>query len=154
MRLLWLAAAIATTILVASLIPGPYAAVTRASPQSAPLFQTAQIDPASTATMQRACRSCHSNETDWPWYSHVAPVSWLVRKDVSEGREFLNFSLWAQYGTAGQSQLLVLAAGRIKDEKMPPKRYVLLHPEAQLSGQERSDLITALERESARLSTP
>jgi hypothetical protein len=151
MRLLWLAAAVIAAIFIASIIPGPYASVRRASPAGA-IFPSARFDVATGETIRRACLSCHSNETEWPWYSHVAPVSWLVRKDVSEGREFLNFSQWAAYGTTGQSQLLTLAAGRIKDGKMPPKRYVLLHPEAKLSDQERSDLIKALERESARLS--
>jgi hypothetical protein len=53
-----------------------------------------QMDPAVMATLTRACNDCHSNHTEWPWYSNVAPVSWLVAHDVNEGREELNFSEW------------------------------------------------------------
>jgi hypothetical protein len=79
-------------------------------------------------------------------------MSWLVRKDVGEGRKFLNFSVWAEYGEEGQSQLLTLAGAEIKDGRMPPQRYIVLHREAKLNDRERSDLIAALEGESARLS--
>ena len=153
-KLFWIAGSGAAAICVASLIPGPYASVTQASPAVAASFQTAQLDQNTTATLRRACGNCHSNTTQWPWYSQIAPVSWLVRKDVSEGRTFLNFSTWQEYGPEGQRQLLALSSAQMKAGTMPPQRYLLLHAEAKLSDAEQSKLIGALERESNRLSKP
>jgi len=151
MRLLLIVASIAGAVLVASLIPGPYSSVTEAVAPNTPLLGSAHFNSASTAAMTVACHNCHSNQTHWPWYSRVAPLSWLIRRDVSQGRQFLNFSQWAAYGAAGQSQLSVLAAEQIKLGKMPPQRYLLLHPEARLTDQERSGLVQAFEQEAARL---
>ena len=87
-----------------------------------------------------ACYDCHSNETDWPLYSGVAPMSWLVRYDVERGRKALNFSPW---GT--RTQDAGEAAETVEDGSMPPDRYVRLHPHAKLSDEERQALIAALE---------
>ena len=83
-----------------------------------------------------ACYDCHSNETDWPAYSYVAPMSWLVRRDVESGRDELNFSEWD--GDADD------AAEAIVDGSMPPAQYTLLHPSARLSEEEQADLVAAL----------
>ncbi len=85
-----------------------------------------------------ACYDCHSNETEWPPYSYVAPMSWLVRYDVDRGRDELNFS------TDGADDAHD-AAEAIEDGSMPPDRYVRLHPDARLSADERRALIAALE---------
>ena len=153
MKLFVIAAGALAVIATASIVPGPYSSVMQVTPGGVALLQSAQFDSATAVRIQRACGNCHSNDTKWPLYSRVAPVSWLVRKDVSEGRQFLNFSQWAAYGAEGQGQLLALAAGQVKEGKMPPKRYVLLHPEARLSDREKSQLIADLERESARVSS-
>src|SRR3712207_5161622 len=79
-----------------------------------------------------ACYACHSNETDWPIYSYVAPMSWLVRQDVEAGRDELNLSEWHADGGDGDD-----AAEAVADRSMPPRRYTLLHPEARLSDDER-----------------
>ena len=152
MKLFVIAAGVVAVIAGASIVPGPYSAAMHVTPGGVALLQSAEFDPAARATIQRACGNCHSNDTEWPLYSRLAPVSWLIRKDVSEGRQFLNFSQWAAYGAEGQGQLLALAAGQVKEGKMPPQRYVLLHPEARLSQGEKSRLIADLERESARVS--
>jgi hypothetical protein len=90
-----------------------------------------------------ACYDCHSNETEWPFYSYVAPMSWLVRYDIDRGREALNFSLWGSNdedaGDAGD------AAEKVDDRSMPPDRYLRLHPDARLSDEERQTLVAALE---------
>lgn len=88
----------------------------------------------------RACFDCHSNETAWPWYSNIAPVSWQVQGHVDDGREALNFSAWAA-GQEGDD-----AAETIADGSMPPRYYVLTHPAAGLSGAERQELIDGLAR--------
>ncbi len=87
-----------------------------------------------------ACYDCHSNETEWPVYSYVAPMSWLVRYDVDRGRKALNFSTWDEgEGDAGD------AAEVVEDGSMPPNRYLRLHPGARLSDAERRALVAALE---------
>lgn len=95
---------------------------------------------ASSASLARvSCYACHSNETDWPAYSYVAPASWLVRRDVDVDRDELNFSEWGEDSDADD------AAEAIADGSMPPSRYTLLHPGARLSDAERQLLIEALE---------
>jgi len=88
---------------------------------------------------KRACFDCHSNETVWPWYSHLAPVSWLVQRDVDEGREHLNFSTFtADPGDADE------AAELVQSGEMPPWFYLPLHTEARLSEAETRELIDGL----------
>lgn len=88
-----------------------------------------------------ACYGCHSNETDWPLYSYVAPMSFLVRWDVERGRDALNFSEWDEYSSEADD-----AAEVVADGSMPLDRYVLLHRDADLSAEERVELATALAR--------
>ena len=151
LNLTCMAAALAVGILVAPVILGPYGTVNRVGPGGSDFLQSTQLEPGAVATLRRACGNCHSNQTEWPWYSRVPPVSWLLRKHVSQGRKFLNFSVWPQYGTEGQGQLLALAATELEGGSMPPFPYSALHKEARLGGQERSDLIALLKRESGRL---
>ena len=87
-----------------------------------------------------ACYDCHSNETEWPVYSYVAPMSWLVRNDVESGRDELNFSTWDEDDGDADD-----AAETIEDGSMPPSQYTLLHPDARLSAEEQAELIAALE---------
>ncbi len=85
-----------------------------------------------------SCYSCHSNETEWPIYSYVAPMSWLVRHDVDRGRDEFNFSDW----DAGDADD---AIEMIEEGSMPLDRYVLIHRDARLDAQERDILVDALE---------
>jgi len=89
---------------------------------------------------ERACFDCHSNQTRWPWYSHVAPMSWLVQNHVDEGRRELNFSEWNR----GNSEAAD-AAEAVREGEMPPRSYVLLHPEARLTAAERELLAQGLD---------
>ncbi|HEU4727742.1 MAG TPA: heme-binding domain-containing protein [Kofleriaceae bacterium] len=96
--------------------------------------------PSTRALAARACFDCHSNETRWPWYSHLAPMSWLVQNHVDEGRETLNFSQWNRaYKEAHEASETVL------EGSMPPSSYVLLHPDARLQPAERSELARGLD---------
>lgn len=94
------------------------------------------IDPEVRALAARACFDCHSNETTWPWYSNVAPISWLVQHDTDEGRSELNFSEWHKPQREAHD-----AAKHVTKGDMPPKSYLLAHPEARLSPEERQRLI-------------
>jgi mono/diheme cytochrome c family protein len=87
--------------------------------------------------MAGACMDCHSNETTWPWYSNVAPVSWLVQNDVDEGRRELNLSTGE-----GETDEMVET---IEEGEMPPLQYKPTHPGARLSDQEKRDLIRGIE---------
>ncbi len=95
--------------------------------------------PETRALAQRACFDCHSNETQWPWYAYVAPVSWLVARDTVEGREELNFSEW---GTRREEAEEIVEV--ILEAKMPLPIYILMHPEANLTDAERSQLAEGL----------
>ena len=83
--------------------------------------------------LRRACYDCHSNETRWPWYSHVAPISWLLINHVEEGREHLNFSEWNKYDAAKQAKLLKKSWQEVKEGEMPINTYVWQHPAAKLT---------------------
>jgi hypothetical protein len=87
-----------------------------------------------------ACYDCHSTQTRRPLYSRVAPFSWLVTRDVEQGREKLNFSTWEGKGGDARD-----AAETIAEASMPPRRYLLLHPDANLTDAERRLLVEALE---------
>jgi hypothetical protein len=85
-----------------------------------------------------ACYDCHSNRTNWRWYSFVAPVSWLVRSHVGEGRSKLNFSEW------DQPQHTHDLDETVEEGSMPPTYYKLVHADARLSRAERDELARAL----------
>jgi mono/diheme cytochrome c family protein len=86
----------------------------------------------------RACFDCHSNETTWPWYSNIAPLSWLIQRDVDEGREHLNFSEWNRRQRSGES------AETVREGEMPPNYYTVTHPNARLSDAEMQALAQGL----------
>jgi mono/diheme cytochrome c family protein len=101
-----------------------------------------QVDPEwasddTEALAAVACADCHSNRTEWPWYSNVAPASWLVQRDVEDGRAAWN---WSE-GTGDGDE----AAEVVADGEMPPRRYTMVHTDARLSSRERTDLSAGLE---------
>jgi hypothetical protein len=93
------------------------------------------------ALLRRACADCHSPATVWPWYSRIAPVSWLVAHDVNHGREHLDFSTLRTLGARKQAKLLREIAGEVEEHAMPPRLYRLVHPEARLSEAERRVIV-------------
>jgi hypothetical protein len=98
----------------------------------------AHMAPASelVAILNRACTDCHSYGTAWPWYTQVAPMSWLMALGVTEGRRALNFSEWSAYEPDQQRVLLLESCQAASVGRMPGLPYTLLHPEARLSTQE------------------
>jgi heme-binding protein len=85
------------------------------------------------AVFERGCRDCHSHDTRWPWYSNVAPVSWLVIDDVNHGRSHFNYSDWAQYDRDKIPQLLKEICDQTRKGEMPLSIYLWMHPDSQLS---------------------
>jgi len=125
--------AIAVLLIGIQLVP-----VSRDNPPVTAAVET----PAEVQTiLETSCYDCHSNLTRWPWYSRVAPVSWLIHHDVSEGRDQLNFSEWGDYPARRQNHKLEELEEMIRDGKMPLKKYVPLHPEARLSAADAETLI-------------
>jgi len=106
-----------------------------------PVIQEPNWDrPLTRELAVRACFDCHSNETRWPWYSHVAPISWLVQRDVEVGRRVVNFSEWQRsYEEAGES------ADTVVEGEMPPAYYHVAHPSARLSPGEKNALVRGLD---------
>jgi len=95
--------------------------------------------PRTRELFMRTCGDCHSNETVWPWYSRVFPVSLLIANDVNEGREYLNISEWGmrEYEAGEAAELL-------QEGEMPPAQFLLMHPEARLTPAEKQELIKGL----------
>ena len=91
-----------------------------------------------------ACYDCHSNQTSYPWYSFVAPVSWLVTQDVEKGRGDLNFSDWATLKKRKKIKLLSEVVEEVEDGKMPLKIYTVTHKEAKLSEEDKAALINLM----------
>lgn len=103
---------------------------------------TAEV-PASTevrAILRRACYDCHSNETVWPWYSKIAPVSWLIARDVHKGRAELNYSTWDRYSTKEQIKKLKESWEEVAEGEMPLWFYLPIHRDAVLSSEDKSAL--------------
>lgn len=93
--------------------------------------------PADVASiLDRSCRNCHSHQTTWPWYSGVAPASWLVAHDVEEGREHLNFSTWSDLRRDDQREALEEICKEVRKGGMPITPYLLAHRDAALTPQE------------------
>ena len=104
------------------------------------IVEPAWDSPRTRELAVRACFDCHSNHTRWPWYANVAPFSWAVQLDVEAARSIINFSEWNR-----RYPLAVYAARRTSTGMMPPDKYRLAHPEADLTPAERMDLARGLE---------
>lgn len=85
------------------------------------------------AILKASCYDCHSNETVWPWYSKVAPVSWLVAADTAEGRERLNFSTWNQFSAEQRQEIVAQVMKEIRKGEMPPWYYTIKHGEGKIT---------------------
>jgi len=107
-----------------------------------PVTQPVEWDsPRTEQLFDDACADCHSNQTEWPWYSNIAPQSWLVQRDVDAGREELNLSELDREQDEIKDLIEVIA-----DDEMPPLRYTFLHPEARLGEAEKRALIDGIAR--------
>ena len=117
------------------------------------ILREAQIDPETLALFERACQNCHSERTEWPWYSHVAPISWLLTRDVQQARLRMNLSRWQDYSSSDRLSLLSEIGGAVRNREMPVQRYLLLHPEARLTDTERLQIYewTRTERSRVRM---
>lgn len=132
---------------IAFLAPRPAPAPSRASrfrlPSSTP--------PRILQILDRSCADCHSDQTRWPWYSSVPPVSWIVARHVEDGRRFLNLSRFDGRTLRDRQDLLHALAREVKARSMPLASYTFIHRDARLTGTDAGDLIRWAERERMRL---
>lgn len=130
----WTALVLGVAFILIQLVP-----VSRSNP---PVPGELRASPEVMSVLRRSCYDCHSNQTVWPWYSRVAPVSWLVVRDVNEGRAELNFSAWDQLSRDKQAKAMRESWKEVTEDEMPTWYYVILHPEARLSPADKSVLQT------------
>ncbi len=98
--------------------------------------------PTHIAEMLKAsCYDCHSYHSKYPWYSDVAPVSWIIKNHINEGRKYLNFSIWTDYKERKKNYKINECIEVIESEEMPLKPYLLLHEEAELTEEQKNELI-------------
>ncbi|MGI9068196.1 MAG: heme-binding domain-containing protein [Pyrinomonadaceae bacterium] len=104
--------------------------------QSLTLQSHVQVSSQVASIIDRSCGDCHSNKTRWPWYSKVAPVSWLVIDHVNHGRSHLNFSEWGRYNQREAERMLSEICKEVKSGAMPLSSYTPLHPGSKLSAED------------------
>lgn len=119
---------IAIVIVAIQLVP-----VNRSNPAVEGMIEA---PPQIMAILEKSCYDCHSNHTEWPWYSYVAPVSWLIANDVEHGRGHLNFTAWDTYDQRRRNHKIEEIWQEVSEGEMPLWFYLPLHPEARLSAEE------------------
>ena len=133
---------------MAILAPRPAPAISRESRLRLP----SSTPPRVLRILDRSCADCHSDQTRWPWYSSVPPVSWIVARHVREGRRFLNLSRFDGRTLRDRQDLLHAIAREVKTSRMPLASYTFIHHDARLSPTDAGDLARWAEEERARLS--
>ena len=103
------------------------------SRENPPVTAAISAPDAVQEVLENSCYDCHSNLTKWPWYSRVAPASWLVYRDVKKGRDELNFSEWGDYSDRRRNHKLEELEEKVSSKEMPLEMYLPFHPEAALS---------------------
>ncbi len=127
--------AILVLLLASQLIP-----ISHANPSVDPshaLYATQNVPPPVKTVFERSCKNCHSNETSWPWYSYVAPASWVVAHDVHQARKAMNFSEWGTYTAKRREEKLEEVCEQLTNGDMPDFKYVLVHRSARITAEER-----------------
>ena len=122
--------------------------------ESKTIFAALNVPPDVKAILDRSCSDCHTNNTKWPWYSYVAPTSWLTARDVKNGRSSLNLSIWGTYKRTRQAGKLDDISEQLTTDKMPLKPYRMMHPGAVLTKEEIALVSRWAEEERDRLSEP
>lgn len=136
-KLIWIT--LIGLVIVIQLIPSGRPAIIDENPND--LFQNNQIPDSVENLVKAACYDCHSNESKFPWYAYVAPVSWLVNRDINIGREHMNFSDWESFSKVDKAKYLGELAEEVEDGVMPMPIYILMHPEAKLTVKQREMIV-------------
>jgi len=131
---------IATRAAVALVVAGVAIQIAPVPRSNPPVQHDAGAPEPVAAILRSACYDCHSHETVWPWYSRIAPVSWLIAHDVREGRETLNFSRWDRLDGELRARLMRKIWDEVEEGEMPPLLYRLGHAAARLTPEQREAL--------------
>ena len=134
------------SVLLAALVVAQFIQPERTNPPADPAvsFEAVAKPPREVAAViKRACRDCHSNQTVWPWYSHISPASWLVAGDVKEARAKLNFSQWNIYSPEMTRIKLGEICQEVQKGDMPPRYYLPMHPDTKVMLAEVSAICSA-----------
>ncbi len=102
-------------------------------------------------TVKQSCYDCHSNETVYPWYANVAPVSWWIKGHINDARSAINFSEWEKYTNEEKARKLINSVAYIKPDQMPLSSYVSQHPEAKLTAKNKKILMDWMKDEAEKL---
>jgi hypothetical protein len=137
---------------VCSVVVHPFGAI-KAQRSDKPLLLDSTFSPQVVTIIERSCQNCHSEKTEWPWYSYVAPMSWMIEHDVQRGRSHMNLSRWNGYNQREQQEILLKMSTLVRNRAMPLPRYLLLHPESKLSDAEVTFLSQWARSEHKRLKT-
>ena len=140
----------AGVVAACSILVHPYGDVKHRGSEAA-LVNDATVDTAVRKVVSKSCTNCHSEATEWPWYSYVAPMSWLIEGDVYDARKHMNLSHWDDYSIDQKQALLSEIAVMVRNQKMPPSRYLFLHPEAKLTDADVDQLYQWARNERRRL---
>ena len=127
--------------LVVFLVASQLLPVDRRNPHldsSKAIYASENVPPPVRTVFTRSCQNCHSNQTSWPWYSYVAPVSWMIASDVHEARAKMNLSEWGGYSARRREELLEEICEQLTNGDMPDSKYMLVHREARVTAEERS----------------
>ena len=150
MRSVFKLSLVATSLVFGASFLHPFGPVKQERSDLRPLMGSG-APPEITRLVERACQNCHSERTEWPWYSYLAPMSWIVEKDVSSARTHMNLSRWQDYSAEQRIDLLTRMGVEVRNRKMPLPKYLKMHPEAQLSAEDVQQLYSWAHRERKRL---
>lgn len=113
------------------------------------IFQTNPPEHIQTI-LKTSCYDCHSNESTYPWYTNVAPISWWIKHHINEAREELNFSTWASYPLKKQKHKLEEVYEEVEEGEMPLPSYLIVHSEAKLTTEQKNELVAWFKAEKAK----
>lgn len=129
-RLAWV---VLLMMLVIQVVPAPYRIESGANHPDHSVEADPSVPPAVKGVLRRSCMDCHSEKTQVPWYGHVAPVSWMLARDVEKGRAAMNLSQWGTLQPSMRMVLATVACEDVRSGRMPPAPYLMMHREARPS---------------------
>ena len=108
---------------------------------SVDMIKSAQVPSEIESILKTSCYDCHTDETIYPWYTNIAPVSWWIKKHINEGRDELNFSKWGNYSLRRKDHKLDEIIELVEENEMPLQSYLLVHGDASLSAEKKAQLV-------------
>ena len=135
--------AVSAVAVVSGLLGAPFfqpSSAIRQSSSQAPILVGAHADSHVSSIIERSCLNCHSLQTEWPAYSRVYPFSRMIEQDVATARIHMNLSRWETYSDDQKGRMLAEIGSVVRNHIMPPRRYTIIHPQAQLSDSEANEI--------------